>query len=300
MKTHEKSLKQWQANDATSVSLADTARVLASIRGVRIGVRLGEPHSAKIVVDLRDDATSLASVAKPLLLRVLADAGASINDFQAWPVLTAGNEISLAGGLSNSGLRRLLSLIESPAGDDAAAVKAPPVSPGETKAAALVKKSRDYYRAVVGMADDLKNDMKNAKNLASVAVFLDRYAKRIDRLSILNVDEELLKYSALVTDQLRKAAQTVRAMGIETGVRQAGITSSPNDSSYGGYRYGAYGVYADSGVHDEIKAVGAERRVARAEERAIAAGDVQQYAQAIIAATSDIRRKMTQKYQIEF
>ena len=50
----------------------------------------------------------------------------------------------------------------------------------------------------------------------------------------------------------------------------------------------------------DLKAVGAERRVVRAEEKAIMATDVQQLRQDIIAATTDIRRKMTQKYQIEF
>ena len=51
---------------------------------------------------------------------------------------------------------------------------------------------------------------------------------------------------------------------------------------------------------NEVKAVGAERRVVRAEEKSVAATDVQQIRQEIVAATADIRRKMTQKYQIEF
>jgi hypothetical protein len=38
----------------------------------------------------------------------------------------------------------------------------------------------------------------------------------------------------------------------------------------------------------------------RAQEKATAATDIQQVRQGIIAATADIRRKMTQKYQIEF
>jgi hypothetical protein len=295
LKAHEKSLRKWQAKDETPASLTDVARVLASIRGVRIGVRLGEPHSAKIVVDLRNDATSISSIAKPLLLQVLSDSGALINDFQSWPARVVGSEISLAGGLSSSGLRRLLSLVDSPVSGDVAAPKAPAVSPGEVQATHATK-SREYFRTVVGMADDLKDDMKNAKNLASTSLFFDKYAKRIDRMPILNVDEELLKYSALVADHLRKASQAIKAMGIQSGVGQAGITSS-GDAGYGGYEYRGSGASAGLG---EIKAVGAERRVVRAEEKSIAAGDVQHYAQAIIAATTDIRRRMTQKYQVEF
>ena len=50
----------------------------------------------------------------------------------------------------------------------------------------------------------------------------------------------------------------------------------------------------------EIKAVGAERRIVRAEEKSVMATDVQKLRQDLIAATTDVRRKMTKKYQIEF
>ena len=110
----------------------------------------------------------------------------------------------------------------------------PATSPGDLQATQATK-SREYYRTVVGMADDLKNDMKSAKNLASTSLFLDKYAKRIERMPILNVDEELLKYSAFVASQLRQASQAVKTMGIQSGVGQAGITSSSDDSGYGGY-----------------------------------------------------------------
>jgi DNA-binding protein YbaB len=50
----------------------------------------------------------------------------------------------------------------------------------------------------------------------------------------------------------------------------------------------------------EIKGVGAERRKVRAEEKATMATDVHAIRDQIIAATADIRRKMTQKYQVEF
>ena len=50
----------------------------------------------------------------------------------------------------------------------------------------------------------------------------------------------------------------------------------------------------------EAKAKESERRVVRAEEKGIAATDVQQIRQAIIAATADIRQKMTEKYEMQF
>ena len=58
------------------------------------------------------------------------------------------------------------------------------------------------------MADDLKKDMRTAKNLASTHLFFDKYAKRIERMPILGVDEELLNYSAsLPTRSVRRPAR---------------------------------------------------------------------------------------------
>ncbi len=98
-------------------------------------------------------------------------------------------------------------------------------------------------------------------------------------------------------------------MGIQSGVREAQITSSSAGYGYVGAGYGRYGAYGGYGgrvvvpVYNpmaEIKAVGAERRVVRAEETATMATDVHAIRAQIIAATADIRRKMTQKYQVEF
>jgi len=297
LKSHQKELDEWQAD------LVKTTQLFSSIQGIRIGVRIGEKQSSKIAVDLRTDASLVASYAKPLLLQVLSDKGALIEDFQSWTVKIKGSEISLAGTLSDSGRQRLMSVIDSPVSENSLA-KAPSVSPGE-KPAMEAKKSREYFRAVVGMADDLKKDMRNVKNLASTNYFFDKYAKRIERMPILGVDEELLDYSAFVANTLRQASGSVKTMGIQTNVRQTqatggGVYSDNGGYGYGGYRYGAYGAYGRGAQMADIKAAGAQKRVVGAEETAIMATDVQKLRQDIIAATTDIRRKMTQKYQIEF
>jgi hypothetical protein len=273
--------------------------VLFRSRGVRIGVRIGEQPKGMIAIDLGSDASSLSSIAKPMLIQILSDSGALINDFQSWTAKAKKNEISLAGTFTKTGLRELLSVVESPVSGDATPKKEKEaaVSPGELPAL-QAKKSREYFRNVSSMAADLKDDMKNAKNLASTSMFCEKYAKRVDRLPILNVDEELVQYGAFVADQLRLAAQSVKTMGIQTNARSAQVTSTYG--GYGndyGYRYGAYGRY---GAASEMRAVGTERRAIGAQEKAVAATDVQGIRQSIIEATADMRRKMTQKYQVEF
>ena len=49
-----------------------------------------------------------------------------------------------------------------------------------------------------------------------------------------------------------------------------------------------------------MRGIAAERRVVRAEEKGSMAMSVQEIGAALTAATAEIRRKMTQKYQVEF
>ncbi len=274
LKSKQKHLDEWGAD------LPKLARLLSTVQGVRIGVRIGEEPSAMIVIDLQGDASLVESYAKPLLLQILADRGASLSEFSSWTAKTEGNKISLSGKLSKAGLRRLMSVVDSPATETSEGMAQ--VSPGELPAM-QAKASLKHFKSVEGMATDLKADMRSAKNLASTSLWFDKYAKRIERLPVLNVDPELLQYSGYIANQLRQASLSVKTMGIQSGVRQAQVTSgsvggSDGGYGYGGYRYGAYGAYnggADIYGMGNVKAVGEERRVIRAEEKATMATDVQ-------------------------
>ena len=243
VKAHEQDLKKWQGDEIAPLGLTEVTRALSGVEGARLGLRVGDQLSGKLVVDFRGDAAPLAPIAKPLLIQILADSGALINDFQAWTVETKGSEISMAGALSASGLRRLMSVVDSPA-DAAEAPVEKVLSPGEIEAA-KGKKSRDYFRTIVGMADDVKGDLKSAKNLASTQLFFDKYAKRIERMPILGIDEELVNYGAYVAKLLRNATGSVKKMGIQSGVREASIISSDAGYGYAGYSYGRYGAWEE-------------------------------------------------------
>jgi len=180
------------------------------------------------------------------------------------------------------------------------------VSPSDPKEIMAVK-SLEHFRSVVTLLEGIKKDMKgNLANLSSMSLWFDKYAKKIERLPILNVDEELLEYSAYAARQLRNASLAVRGMGIRSAVRQSQITSG-DGAGYayaGGYRYGRYGAYG-GGVAvynpaDEVRAVGSERRKIRYQERGAMAGNVHAIRDEIIQATTDIRRLMTQRYEVEF
>ena len=284
--------------------------------GIRVGIRIGEKPSGKITVDFREDATPIAAFAKKLLLEILGDAGMMIDDLEYWKVETKGKTVSLSGDLSPGGLRKLMSVVESTAPGGGAsesdtAASAAKLSPTELEAR-RGPMTLDYFKTVTTFFDELKNDMKDSKTLAQNATWFDKYARKIERLPMLNVDPEMLDYGTFVAHEMRQASLATRTMGIETGVRQSQIIGadvapyaygSYGYGRYGGYGYGGYGyggTYAVYNPRAEAKAVYAERRVVKAEEKGQMATSVQSIKGEVIEATAQVRRKMTEKYQIEF
>lgn len=288
----------------TDAERKDAATLLSGVQGLRVGIRLSDRPFGKLTIDFRTSPAGLESIAKPLILQAIADAGMKIDDLDDWKLEVGDKTLSLSGNLTTTGLRRALAVIESPTTSDSTAEEVKSQSTEKTLTAEA-KASLDHYRAVVAMFDDLKKDMGSVANMASTQTYFDKYAKRIERLPILNVDPEVLKYSSFVAKSLRAASGSVRTMGIQSGVRQAEIISSDAGTGYAAYgRYGVYGGYG--GVvttYDpaaEAKGIAEDRRVVRAEEKADMATNVHQIRASVIDATADLRRKMTQKYQVEF
>ena len=287
--------------------IASVARLLSSVRGVRLGIRLSAEPFGKLAVDFHNDVSISPELAKTLFLHILAGAGMSLTNLESWQPAVSGKEASLQGTLSRDGLRRVLSLVESPSAHELEgkpAAEAP--SPDDPKEIMAVK-SLEHFRSTVTLLEDIKKDMKgNLANLSSMSLWFDKYAKKIERLPILNVDEDLLEYSTYAARQLRNASLAVRGMGIRSAVRQSDITSG-DGAGYayaGGYRYGRYGAYGGGvAVHSpraEARAIGSERRKVRYQERGAMAGNVQMVRDEIIQATNDVRRLMTQRYEVEF
>ena len=297
--------------DEAKVRLDTAARVLRSVDGLRVGIKIGEKPVGRIVVDFQDPVSLPTEFAKTLLLEIIADVGAQFDDLDSWKCKVGSSEISLSGYPTRDGLRRLVSLIDSPAPAHATAEsKGELVSPGEAKTD-KVTTSLEYFQTIESLFRDLRRDWKSLKTLASGSLYLDRYARRIEKLPMLNVDSDLLDYGQYVAGQLRAASRAVRTMGIRGGARQAqisGYDANPtaswgaaggHRSYYGGYRFGWARQDYYSG-HDVIKQVGDKRRQIRAQEKAVMATDVYTIRDKIIDATNEVRRGLTERYQTQF
>jgi hypothetical protein len=294
--------------------LEQRVALLASIRGVTLGITLlRDDPFGKIKVDFRDKVNVSADEAKTMLLDALAKRGAMLDELDDWKAGVAGTQVTLEGTLTASGTRRIASLFDRPPAfkqdvDTATATATP------DKSAPTAQASQEYYRRVSELIEDLREKPKRqtgGRTIAQNGVWCSQFARKVDKLPILNVDPELVAFGASVADSLRQAAESIKMIGARTGVRQ--VNTQPQydyytygttygysyRSGYGGAGYVPYGTSATIAVPD-TQAYSKELARAATEERISGAADARGIFDQLEGAMSDIRRKMTMKYNVEF
>lgn len=279
------------------IDLDAAAKALTSLRGLSLEVAFTDATYGRLMIHFSGDATVLAPVAKPLLLEVLASLGASIDDLAEWQVETEPQRISLRGQLSAAGRKRVFSLIDNPTSQLVAAdsSSASTQDSAQTIAAAA---SQQYFKSIDSILDDIRGKSKNAKTFGESALWFDNWARRIDRLPLLNVDPELLAFGRDTATALRNMAASLRGIGINTAARSAQIYNTGSSSvsvSPGSWGYGGSMSY-----YAEWRDVSAERLAVKAEEKAKGAISARDIAAQIANETGRIRQVMSQKYQVQF
>ncbi len=256
---------------AHQAALPAAAQLLATVKGATFRLSLNERPEGIIIVQFGAPTQGIAAFAKPMLLEVLAAAGASIEDLKTWTTRPDGNLIVFSGPLSPDGLRRFGSLLALPVATQSGID--PVDMPASSRAEDPARATKRYYDAVTSIIDDLKQNrtMIDGRPAESEAVWYDRYAERVDQLPILNVDPEMIDFGDGVTQRLRALAQNERGLSLNISYRR-----TTSDSSQ--------------------LAVSQIKR----QEKTSAKGFKQAIFTEIDQASSGMRKGMTQKYKIEF
>ena len=84
----------------------------------------------------------------------------------------------------------------------------------------MLETTQEYYKSINHLMADLKSRKGEERTFGQVGVWFQNYAKKIDRLPILNVDEEMLQYGQYVADQLRNASMAIKGYGITSVSRR--------------------------------------------------------------------------------
>jgi hypothetical protein len=287
---------------------AEVAGFMASLRGLTLGIPFLETTYGKLRVDFGINVTLDPETAKAALIYVLTKRGAMINEFEDWKPSVKGKTFYLEGKLGPSGLLRISSMFNRPP-----SLKVPEITDEQkvmTKEQQVVAASQNYFKQINKLYSDLKSQKasNSTYTMPQLGVWMSKYAAKIDQLSVLNVDPELVDYGANAADLLRGGYNAIREGAGNTRVRQVNTPMQYNYYSYGntyGYAYNGWGVggavgdYGTFAVADTA-AYRQQRTAIHAEERVKSGQQARSNIQELERATADIKKKMTIKYQVDF
>ncbi len=201
-----------------------------------------------------------------------------------------------------------------PAGPSAApAPAAPDINPGQLSA--IVEATQQYFHSTGHLIGDLRGRQHSARTMGQCGLWYQNYARRIDRLPLLDVDDQMLGYGSYVANQMRKASFAIKGAFIRAHAEEVAVGNQPLAIPTGRTTV-ARGSYHGSGQEQgewNYESRGptfyrpmtyqerwhAQHQV-RAMENANAVGAVEQIELEIDSATAEIRAGMTKKYRSEF
>lgn len=293
------------------VTIEKAATFLTSIRGVTLGITLADKPFAKIKVDFKDDVPFAPEVAKLLLLKALSRRGATIDEIEGWTPKVNGKQFTVEGYLEKSGMRRIFSLFDRPPSLPSKGETPPMQQLSEEE---LVKAAtKTYFTNMEDMLDDLRDKPKTASHytVGQKGVWYKTYARKIERLPVLNVDPDLVQFSSQVSSALYSAADAITSGAARSRTRQ--VNAAPtynyhtNTSVYGysyrsddyGSGYVPYGSTSTVAVED-VRAEFNNRARIRTEERVASMNQARGIVENMERAVAQMRANLTQKYQIEF
>lgn len=286
---------------------------LQTLQGVQFKVRVGDNAAAEMRLDFGRQIGDEGQYLKPLVIELLGDAGAELEEFADAQLRVAGSSATLSMSLSDESLRRVLSLVTaappaSAAGRSTPAATTPP-EPGQDSSTPNVTASKRYFHAVNRNIDDLQKAYGRAQSYARTAQWHENFAKRIEHLPTAGVDPALLEYGRTISSRLRALGASLRGTAVQvnaldrsvvynvdvTPVYQSGV-----DWWWGGART-AWGPYTyGQPVNVNVTSNLADVRAKQAELVAASTPQREQIWQIIIDDRAATERAMVGKYGAEF
>lgn len=278
-------LQESPALKPLSAKLDAVEKLILGVQGMTLRIAVGQSAKGTLKVDFSESPSVLGTQTKPLLLEVLDHFGAKLPDLEKWTSKTEAKSIILEGTFSTDALRRVFSLLELPSTKFSTLKNELPDAPTAATPDAKATSSKTYYKGVSVLIEDLRKTLGDTRD--NHAVWMERYARKVDALPVLNVDDDLLAWGARVGETFRVMALAERAGGIKAGVRKSSV--------YGNYQY-SYDSYGYTNFRSSPNVKGQIDREEKAQAKAVRFNNWKE----IEDATAAIRKELTKRYQIEF
>jgi hypothetical protein len=253
LKQEVASLETVRGNAAGQQELLD---LLAQLEGVRFCADVRDSTHAVLAADFRKAPGNSALQLKPLILRLVSDAGLHVNELDTATAVVEGNSLALQmNAFSDTSLRMVLSLITASSSGAAPTSAAAKTSSPTTSNAIDAKASRKYFQTISQSLDDLQVAGRKNKGLGQSATWYENIARKIDKLPTSGVDPELVDYGAATSRNLKGLAASLKGVAVEVDtVGKSLVWKSTFDPGYteaniwGGLGYRAPTVQVDSNL----------------------------------------------------
>ena len=208
-------------------SLADKlVPLIAGIQGATLTINFDQSIAAELTLDFNNSVGDSVFSIKSVLIAVLEDLGASIEEFASAQATASGKSVVLTCELSEASFRQIISLISlppqpgtTPPAPEPAITKTIRNSPVKDSAEATA----DYVEAVNKMIDDLEKANRRATNYERTILWHEKFADKIDDLDRTNVYPAALEYGAKIADAFRALAASLRGQAVEVDAQQRSI-----------------------------------------------------------------------------
>ena len=293
---------QESGKEFPGVNVDELIQLIVGIKGVTLAVSISDSAQGSLTIDFAGPVMLKPAKAKEIVLDALTELGAELPALADWSCDVTSTTIHLHGPMDKSSLRRIASLMELPTTKFSSLSD---TDVADDSMEEMKQKSLAYFNTITSLLKDLRPKTIGNSGGGGDGVWMDRYARKIDSLPILHVDPELLDYGTKLSQTLRIMSGARKRSGVAGGVAAANTAASgPNYGAYDNYGYNYNGAgYGRWGGVGPKTALAGQNNAITAQKRSLQAGATNVRIQGwelIDNATSDIRRTMTERYQVEF
>jgi hypothetical protein len=290
LKTNLKSYKSLGLSNINTL-----APLLAGVRGVNFQVSRDSLANSSISITFSSPPNELVPVANDVFSELLDRNGASISDFKTWKSRASGNTLTMSGPISLWTIDDVLGIFTLHANtSQVSEPSASETSPSGKNASpnAVVELTKEYFNKVASIIKRVREYA--ASNTGERAAWNGSMARRIDELPTLNVDPEVVDFGSEIAKSLRNNMLSMQLTNITSGA--AAIANNAGTSGFSTAVGGASAFGAAFGAYNDPNSVMNYYAMGQSQGNANFRQLVSQLEQAL----ADMRRRLTDKYQVQF
>jgi hypothetical protein len=286
----------------SEMSVDQIAKLMMDLEGLTFTVTADEKATATLRIDFKSSPQALAKVGKAMIIEVFGRGGAELPEMADWKLVVSGDSMMLSGRIGKFSLSHVLSLFNTPfaIGTMQSYASSSDGAPDLSDSQKMALASKKYFTSVNKIVENVRGF--SAQTLGQRGLWCDREGRKIDQLPILGVDPDMLNYGAAVSGLLRGSGLEIRNVNMQaaTMTDKSMVTAGGGGYGYGyGWGGGGWGL-PSAGYNAGAAARDTANLQVKSQQNLAAQGAYLEAMGKIDQITPQVRRAMTQKYNIEF